>query len=122
MTALTSKSKEIRRCSYEFLNQMLMCWETNHLDKYQQSLQNAIRKGIGDADQEARLFSRKAFWSFHQHFPKQGQILLDSFDAKTQKLLQTGSNGPSFGSMKNLNENSYPPIHGSATHDAIDNK
>ena len=112
MTALTSKSKEIRRCSYEFLNQVLVCWETSHLDKHVQSLQNAIRKGIGDADQDARLFSRKAFWSFHAHFPKQGSIMLESFDAKTQKLLQTGSVGPTFGSMKSLHDacNNYQSL------------
>ena len=113
MTALTSKSKEIRRYSYEFINLILVCWETHHLEKHVNSIQNSIRKGIGDADQDARLYSRKAFWSFHQHFPKQAQIMLDAFDAKTQKLLQNGSNGPTFGSMKSLNDHS---------HDSVDNK
>ena len=40
--------------------------------------------------------------------------MLDSFDAKTQKLLQNGTqNGQKFGSMKNLNDQS---------HDIVDNK
>lgn len=105
MNALASKSKEIRRYSYEFLNQLLQCWESYHLEKHIQVLQQAIRKGIGDADQEARLYARKAFWSFKIHFPKQANILLETFDAKTQKLLQTGTTTTATsGSIKNIHE------------------
>ena len=43
MTAFTSKSKEIRRSACEFLNNLLMCWETHHLDKHLQSFQNKLR-------------------------------------------------------------------------------
>ena len=48
MTALTSKSKEIRRYSYEFINLNLVCWETHHLEKHVNSIQNSIHKVIGD--------------------------------------------------------------------------
>jgi CLIP-associating protein 1/2 len=93
---------------------MLVCWETNHLEKNLLSIQNSLRKGICDADQDARLYSRKAFWTFHNHFPKQAQIMLDSFDAKTHKLLHYGTqNGQKYGSMKNANDQS---------HDIVDNK
>jgi hypothetical protein len=44
----------------------------------------------------------------------QAQIMLDSFDAKTHKLLQNGTqNGQEYGSMKNLNYQS---------HDIVNNK
>lgn len=54
--------------------------------------------------------ARKVFWSFSSHYPTQADNLLQNFDAKTQKLLQNGSQS-AFGSVKslkdsNLNNNS----------------
>jgi len=100
---ISSRSKEIRRYSCEFLNQLLQTWDTHHLDKHLALIQTCIKKGIADADQEARVFSRKAFWSFSSHYPQQADNLLLSFDVKTQKMLQTGGQG-TFGSMKSLKD------------------
>ena len=103
VNSLSSKSKEIRRHCCEFINQLLSAWDTHHLDKHVSAFSTAIKKGITDADQEARVFARKAFWSFHSHFPTQANNLLESLDLKTQKLLQSGASG-NFGSIKSLKD------------------
>jgi CLIP-associating protein 1/2 len=86
---------------------LLIAWEPHCLEKHIQLLINSIKKGIADADQDARLFSRKAFWSFHAHFPQQANKLLDSLDARTQNLLNKDSIGSQFGSQKSLKDASY---------------
>ena len=62
-----------------------------------------MTKGLADADPEARVFSRKAFWAFSSHYSTAADHLLNSLDAKTQKLLQNGSKG-AFGSVKSLKD------------------
>jgi CLIP-associating protein 1/2 len=104
INAQISKSKEIRRSSYELLNQLMVAWETHCLEKHIQLLINSIKKGIADADQDARSFSRKAFWSFHSHFPQQANKVLESLDSRTQNLLNKDSIGSQFGSQRSLKE------------------
>ncbi|RWS25541.1 CLIP-associating protein 1-like protein, partial [Leptotrombidium deliense] len=84
---LSSKSKEIRKACCEFLVQMLRTWPTNILEKHIALLQEAIKKGISDADPEARAFSRKAFWEFSSHFKEQSECLLSSLDHNKQRML-----------------------------------
>jgi len=107
-SGISSRSKEIRRNSCDFLNQLLQTWETYHLEKHVQLIQTCIKKGINDADQEARVFARKAFWAFHSHYQLAADNLLLTFDVKTQKLVQTGSQG-TFGSVKSLKDG-YTPV------------
>jgi len=56
---LNSKSKDIRRACCEFLEQLLHSWSTHSLERHIALLQDAIKKGIADADPEARLCARK---------------------------------------------------------------
>ncbi|CAL1546836.1 unnamed protein product [Lymnaea stagnalis] len=85
---LSSKSNIIRRYSLEFVNQILHSWPTHCLEKHIAVLQDAIKKGINDADSEARAHSRKAFWGFADHFKSQADALLNSLDPSKQKMLQ----------------------------------
>lgn len=85
---ISSKSKEIRKASCEFLDQLLCTWPTHALDKHVAVLSEAIKKGISDADPEARAHSRKAFWSFSDKFKSEADFLLNSLDSAKQKLLQ----------------------------------
>ncbi|KAK2159523.1 hypothetical protein LSH36_151g01044 [Paralvinella palmiformis] len=87
-TSMSSKSGIIRRECCEFLNQLLHTWPTHTLERHIALLQEAIKKGIGDADSEARVFARKAFWGFADHFRDQADSLLNSLDASKQKMLQ----------------------------------
>ncbi|XP_013773539.1 CLIP-associating protein 1-A-like isoform X5 [Limulus polyphemus] len=87
---LTSKSKEIRKVCCEFLDQLLHTWPTHTLERHIAILQEAIRKGLSDADPEARAYSRKAFWGFADHFKEQADSLLSSLDSSKQRMLQGG--------------------------------
>lgn len=107
-SGISSRSKEIRRNSCDFLNQLLQTWETYHLEKHIQLIQTCIKKGCADADQEARVLARKAFWAFHAHYQLAADNLLLTFDVKTQKLIQSGSQG-AFGSVKSLKDG-YAPV------------
>lgn len=56
---LNSKSKEIRKNCCEFLELVLYHWPTHSLERHITILQEALRKGIADADPDARVSSRK---------------------------------------------------------------
>jgi len=86
--SVASKSKEIRRHICEFLDQLLHTWPTHSLEKHVAALQDAIKKGISDADPEARVFARKAYWGFADHFKDQADILLSSLDPSYKRMLQ----------------------------------
>lgn len=57
--AVNSKSKDIRRSCCEFLEYILTNWPPHTLERHIGLLQEALKKGIADADPEARVFSRK---------------------------------------------------------------
>lgn len=57
--AMTSKSKDIRRSCCEFIELMLTTWPTHPLERHVAALQEAVKKGIADADSEARVISRR---------------------------------------------------------------
>ncbi|KAG8228444.1 hypothetical protein J437_LFUL009095, partial [Ladona fulva] len=86
-SGLTSKSKDIRRATCDFLHLLLHTWSTHVLERHLALLQDAIRKGIADADPEARASARKAFWAFADHFRDQADSLLNSLDGSYKRLL-----------------------------------
>ncbi|KAJ8307405.1 hypothetical protein KUTeg_015489 [Tegillarca granosa] len=100
----TSKSSIIRRYCYEFINQLLHTWPTHILEKHIANLQDTIKRGISDADAEARVFSRKAFWGFADHFKDQADALLNTLDASKQKMLQGELSGSSSNNSLNSAE------------------
>lgn len=51
---LSSKNRDLRRHCFEFLNEMLVLWPTFTLERHIAILQQAIKAGLSDADQEAR--------------------------------------------------------------------
>ncbi|XP_050407355.1 CLIP-associating protein 1-A isoform X4 [Patella vulgata] len=102
---LTSKSNILRRYSCELLNQLLHIWPTHILERHIALLQDAIKRGISDADSEARSFSRKAFWGFADHFKDQADALLNNLDSSKQKMLQGEISGSSSSNSINSNEN-----------------
>lgn len=107
--ATTSKSKEIRRSCYEFLSYIITNWPTSSLHKHMATIQSTIKKGVGDADQEARNFSRKTFIGFREHFPDQAEMLLNSLDPNYRKALQ-GESVSASSSHNNLASASRTPL------------
>ncbi|CAM4751887.1 unnamed protein product [Rotaria magnacalcarata] len=87
LAGIESKSKEIRRQTYELLVIMLSNWDFSFLEKHGQLIHNGIKKGLSDADAEARINARKAFGFFREHFPALAETLLASLDASKKKAL-----------------------------------
>ncbi|XP_057320337.1 CLIP-associating protein 1-A isoform X5 [Microplitis mediator] len=106
----TSKSKDIRRAACEYVSLILQTWSTQLLQKHIKTLQDAIGKGIGDPDAEARVFARKAYWAFRDHFPEQAEALLKSMDASHKRNLLSQSNSGSVNSLNAVTRTpSIPP-------------
>jgi CLIP-associating protein 1/2 len=87
LAGVESKSKDIRRQAYELLVVMLSQWDSIYLDKHGQLIHNSIKKGLSDADGDARSNARKAFGLFRDHFPLLADALLASLDAAKKKTL-----------------------------------
>lgn len=59
--ASMSKSKDIRRSCCEFLDYILNNWPVSVLERHVAALQEAVKKGIQDADPDARVLARRYF-------------------------------------------------------------
>ncbi|VDQ02545.1 unnamed protein product [Trichobilharzia regenti] len=88
ISSLSSKSNITRKCICEFLEIIFTTWPVNILEKNLTTLQDALKRGISDADQEARSFSRRAFPSFVTKFPEQANTFLQNLDAQKRKLIE----------------------------------
>ncbi|XP_041637605.1 CLIP-associating protein 1-B-like isoform X6 [Cheilinus undulatus] len=84
----TSKSVAVRRRCYEFLDLMLQEWQTSSLERHGTVLMETIKKGVHDADAEARSVARKCYWGFHGHFRREAEQLFQSLESSYQKALQ----------------------------------
>ncbi|XP_067439333.1 CLIP-associating protein 1-B-like isoform X1 [Thunnus thynnus] len=84
----TSKSVAVRRRCFEFLDLQLTEWQTSSLERHGTVLMETIKKGIHDADAEARSVARKCYWSFHGHFSREAEHLFQSLESSYQKALQ----------------------------------
>ncbi|XP_047670636.1 CLIP-associating protein 1a isoform X17 [Tachysurus fulvidraco] len=85
----TSKSVAVRRRCYEFLDLMLQEWQTHTLERNVSVLTETIKKGIHDADSEARSIARKCYWGFHGHFNREAEHLFQSLESTYQKAIQS---------------------------------
>ena len=56
---LSSRSREIRRACCEFLEHMIAGWPTHVLERHVAAVQEALRRGVADADSEVRATSRR---------------------------------------------------------------
>ncbi|XP_036447780.1 CLIP-associating protein 1a isoform X3 [Colossoma macropomum] len=85
----TSKSVAVRRRCYEFLDLLLQEWQTNTLERHVAVLTETIKKGIHDADSEARSVARKCYWGFHGHYSREAEHLFQALELTYQKALQS---------------------------------
>nr|XP_010952710.1 CLIP-associating protein 1 isoform X13 [Camelus bactrianus]XP_031307108.1 CLIP-associating protein 1 isoform X10 [Camelus dromedarius] len=85
----TSKSVAVRRRCFEFLDLLLQEWQTHSLERHISVLAETIKKGIHDADSEARMEARKCYWGFHSHFSREAEHLYHSLESSYQKALQS---------------------------------
>ncbi|XP_039876529.1 CLIP-associating protein 2 isoform X41 [Simochromis diagramma] len=85
----TSKSVAVRRRCYDFLDLLLQEWQTHSLERHTAVLVESIKKGIRDADSEARVEARKAYWGLRNHFPAEAEALYNSLEPSYQRTLQS---------------------------------
>ncbi|XP_066957319.1 CLIP-associating protein 1 isoform X9 [Macrobrachium rosenbergii] len=109
---MSSKNREIRKVLCEVLDQLVHTWPTHSMEKHVIILSESIKKGITDADPEARAFSRKAYWGYADHFKDEADKLLNSLDPSYKKMLQ-GEAGMSNSSSSQSLHNSQKPSVGS---------
>uniref|UniRef100_A0A672Q2C2 Cytoplasmic linker associated protein 1 n=1 Tax=Sinocyclocheilus grahami TaxID=75366 RepID=A0A672Q2C2_SINGR len=88
-TNCASKSVAVRRRCYEFLDLLLQEWQTNSLERHVTVLMETIKKGVHDADSEAKSVARKCYWGFHAHFRKEAEHLFQALELTNQKALQS---------------------------------
>ncbi|KAM9334191.1 CLIP-associating protein 1-B-like [Symphorus nematophorus] len=84
----TSKSVAVRRRCFEFLDLLLQEWQTSSLERHGTVLMETIKKGVHDADAEARSVARKCYWGFHGHFRREAEQLFQGLESSYQKALQ----------------------------------
>ncbi|MEQ2237396.1 CLIP-associating protein 1-B, partial [Ilyodon furcidens] len=87
-SSCTSKSVAVRRRSFEFLDLLLQEWQTSSLDRHGAVLTETIKKGIHDADAEARSVARRCYWGFQGHFSREAELLFQGLESAYQKALQ----------------------------------
>ncbi|XP_078008111.1 CLIP-associating protein 2 isoform X21 [Phascolarctos cinereus] len=85
----SSKSVAVRRRSFEFLDLLLQEWQTHSLERHAAVLVETIKKGIHDADAEARVEARKTYMGLRNHFPGEAETLYNSLEPSYQRSLQT---------------------------------
>ncbi|XP_034561324.1 CLIP-associating protein 2 isoform X12 [Notolabrus celidotus] len=85
----TCKSVAVRRRCYDFLDLLLQEWQTHSLERHTAVLVESIKKGIRDADSEARVEARKAYWGLRNHFPGEADALYNSLESSYQRTLQS---------------------------------
>ncbi|XP_035030585.2 CLIP-associating protein 1a isoform X25 [Hippoglossus stenolepis] len=84
-----AKSVAVRRRCFEFLDLMLQEWHTNTLERHVAVLTETLKKGIHDADSEARSIARKCYWGFHAHYSREAEHLFQALESPYQKALQS---------------------------------
>uniref|UniRef100_A0AAY5EBE2 TOG domain-containing protein n=1 Tax=Electrophorus electricus TaxID=8005 RepID=A0AAY5EBE2_ELEEL len=77
----TSKSVAVRRRCYEFLDLLLQEWQTNTLERHIAVLTETIKKGIHDADSEARSIKFIGL--------REAEHLFQALESSYQKALQS---------------------------------
>ncbi|XP_059614674.1 CLIP-associating protein isoform X4 [Phlebotomus argentipes] len=84
---MQSKSKDIRSTLCEVMLLLYEEWATRSLERSATQLRDALKKGLSDADVDARRYSRRAYWSFHRHFPAMASELYQQLDITTQRAV-----------------------------------
>jgi CLIP-associating protein 1/2 len=94
LTQMGSKSKEVRRAVCSVLGLIFQTWPLPQLSKHASLMGEVLRKGLTDADAEARLSAREAFPSFQRAFPPLALSILDTLDPLQKRQLSASLQAP----------------------------
>lgn len=89
----TSKSKEIHRALCELVERIVTLWQPAVLERHINDLQEVIRLGICDSDEQARQNARRAFNVFAEHFREPADRLFNSLDQQRKRMLNNLNHG-----------------------------
>ncbi|XP_055352799.1 CLIP-associating protein 1-like [Paramacrobiotus metropolitanus] len=104
---LASKSKETRRACCEFLTIVLTNFPKSALDRHLGGIRDAVKKGLSDADSDARALARSAYAALALGFPTCAHEIYQELDPAKQRLLDDPA--PLHSSQSSLN--STPARH-----------
>ena len=81
------RDPRLRARCMEYTTIMLQCWSTPAIEKSIAAVDDAIRKGMTDANSDARSAARRSFWAIKPRWPERAQKILSVVDPSTQRLL-----------------------------------
>ena len=91
-----SKSCTTRCNIFQFLEQILHVWPIHTLEGQTENIQDALRIGFGDGDQDTRCWARKAYWAFAVNFRLEADCLLSYLDQSSKQLVEGDTSDGSF--------------------------
>ena len=89
------RDARLRAKAMEYLAVMLQRWSDPAIEKSIQAVDDAIRKGMKDANSEARAAARRCYWAISPRWPDRAQRILASIDPSTHRLLLSEEYQPS---------------------------
>ncbi|CAG9539124.1 unnamed protein product [Cercopithifilaria johnstoni] len=108
-TAMSSKSKEIRRNTASLLLIALTLWDSRTVEKNMNIFLECIKASINDADPETRRTGRALFMQLDQEYKKQADMLYKTLDPSRQRTL-SGFVSQSSSSQSIISERDALPI------------
>lgn len=87
-TQMQSKSKDIRRAVCNVLKVIFQHWAPQIIQKNLPVVIEIFKKGIVDADSEARTLTRQCFPDLKELFPQAANTVMDSLSALERRTLQ----------------------------------
>ncbi|VDK71057.1 unnamed protein product [Litomosoides sigmodontis] len=108
-TAMSSKSKEIRRNTASLFLMALTLWDSRTIEKNMNIFLESIKISINDADPETRRAGRGLFMQLDQEYKKQADMLYKTLDPSKQRTL-SGFVSQSSSSQSIISERDALPI------------
>ncbi|VDK78129.1 unnamed protein product [Onchocerca ochengi] len=108
-TAMSSKSKEIRRNTASLFLMALTLWDSRTVEKNMNIFLECIKTSINDADPETRRTGRGLFMQLDQEYKKQADMLYKTLDPSRQRTL-SGFVSQSSSSQSIISERDALPI------------
>ncbi|TNN47068.1 CLIP-associating protein 1-A [Liparis tanakae] len=85
---LANSAKVMASSGTSAIRLILKDWQSSSLERHAAVLTETIKKGVHDADAEARSVARKCYWTFHVHFRREAELLFLGLEPSYQKALQ----------------------------------
>eukprot|EP01052_Picozoa_sp_SAG31_P021904 SAG31_NODE_1718_length_7457_cov_3.659418_3_plen_532_part_00 len=92
---VSDKNALLRARGLHYLALILQDWSTPAIERSLDVAEDAIRRGMSDANGEARAAARRSFWAYKPRWPERANRVMATLDGSTQRLLLEEEFGPS---------------------------